>query len=300
MPDVFAYDSIPYPLRVQVVHLLEKTLGDNEAYHDRYGSPQVATLYSVLVQALRHEYGVFQLPGSKPYEIERGGARTELLGFLLNVEDAERALDVIELCFRAIDRTTRDSRYLGKDGADGRATAAIAELNVRFKQHGIGFQFVERELIRVDSQYLHAEAVLPALELLHDAQYAGAEQEFLKAHEHYRHGREKEALSECLKALESTMRTIADKRGWIYPSNATSSALIQLCIDNDLIPSFWLAHFTALRSTLESGVPTGRNRLGGHGQGSTIVEVPPHIVGYVLHLAAAGIVFLVESEKNLT
>ncbi|NJL59598.1 MAG: hypothetical protein HC887_08105 [Desulfobacteraceae bacterium] len=43
---------------------------------------------------------------------------------------------------------------------------AIDELNSRFKEHGVGYQYESGELIRVDSQFLHAEAVKPTLNLL--------------------------------------------------------------------------------------------------------------------------------------
>lgn len=61
----------------------------------------------------------------------------------------------------------------------------------------------------------------------------------------------------------------------------------------------WQSHFSALRSTLESGVPTMRSQFGAHGQGSQIVEAPQHIAGYLLHLTATTILFLVESEKQM-
>jgi hypothetical protein len=172
-------------------------------------------------------------------------------------------------------------------------------LNARFREHGVGFQFADGEIIRVDSELIHAEVVKPALALLHTKDFAGAQAEFLKAHEHYRHGNSKEALAECLKALESTMKVICAKRKWTHTPQATSSALIQVCFDNGLIPAFWQSHFAALRSLLEGGVPTARNRLGGHGQGSAVVEVPAHIVAYVLHMTAASIVFLVETERQI-
>ena len=135
--------------------------------------------------------------------------------------------------------------------------------------------------------------------LLRARDYAGAQAEFLNAHEHYRHRRGKEALAECLKALESVMKAICAKRGWKHDPNATSKALIQVLFDQGLIPTFWHQHFSALRSTLESGVPTARNKFGGHGQGTQVVEVPDHIVAYVLYLTAAAIVFIAEAEKSL-
>ena len=42
-----------------------------------------------------------------------------------------------------------------------------------------------------------------------------------------------------------------------------------------------------------------RNKLGGHGQGSQVVPVPPHYAVYVLHMTGSAIQFLIEAEKNL-
>lgn len=295
LPDVYSYDTIPQPLRVQVVHIWQDTIGDANQYPARYYGAYGA--YKLIVEALCREYGVFRLTGAKEY-----GDRnylSELANFVLQEQETEKVLDAIELSFRVIDRMTRNYQYLGRQQASEMADQAIAELNARFQEHAVGFQFSDGEIIRVDSKLLHAEVVKPALALLREKEYTGAQAEFLKAHEHYRHGNTKEVLTECLKALESVMKAICDKRKWQYPPNATSSTLIQCCFDNGLVPTFWTQQFSALRSTLESGVPTARNKLGGHGQGSSIVSVPQHLVAYVLHMTASAIVFLVESERSL-
>ena len=86
---------------------------------------------------------------------------------------------------------------------------AIAELNTRFREHGVGYQYESGEIIRVDSQLLHSEVVKPALALLTSKEYEGANTEFLKAFEHYRKNDTKECLNECLKAFESTMKALA-------------------------------------------------------------------------------------------
>ena len=65
-----------------------------------------------------------------------------------------------------------------KQKASERADDAINELNTRFREHGIGFQFVEGEIVRVDSELIHSEAVKPALRLLNEKNYHGAQQEF--------------------------------------------------------------------------------------------------------------------------
>jgi hypothetical protein len=39
--------------------------------------------------------------------------------------------------------------------------------------------------------------------------------------------------------------------------------------------------------------------MGAHGQGTAVIQVPPHVTAYALHMAAAAIVFLVNAEKNM-
>ena len=96
------------------------------------------------------------------------------------------------------------------------------------------------------------------------------------------------------------MKAICDKRCWQYDKDrSTAQALIKICFDNGLIPKFWEGHYSSLRSILESGVPTGRNKLGGHGQGTAPITVPDYLTAYMLHMTATTIVFLAEAEKEL-
>ena len=81
--------------------------------------------------------------------------------------------------------------------------SAVFELNARFREHRVGYQYESGDIIRVDSQLIHAEVVKPALALLAAPEYAGANAEFLKAFEHYRKGDTKGCLNECPKAFES-------------------------------------------------------------------------------------------------
>ncbi len=269
MPDVYVYDDLPKPLRVQIVHIWQDTLGTNH--------------YKFIVDILCREYGVFTLAEADLYDrnyIE------EFFNFFLQVNDIENALDAVELSFRVIDKYSSN------------CNDAIEELNDRFKEHGVGYQFTNGRIIRIDSEFTHDEIVKPALKLLDQKHYAGAQQEFLKAHEHYRKENAKEALSECLKAFESVMKAICDKRGWSYSNNATAKPLIQACFDNGLIPSFWQSHYSALRNLLESSIPTGRNKLSGHGQGTSPVSVPNHLVAYMLHMTASAIVFLADADEK--
>jgi hypothetical protein len=222
----------------------------------------------------------------------------ELSHFLVKETDPECVLDAIELiciCFHVYVRGTK----LHVHPSDERADAAISEINHRLQEHSLGYQFESGKIIRIDSQFVHSEVVKPALVLLQNPLYQGPQNEFMSAHEHYRKSECKEALVDCLKSIESMLKAICDKRKWAYDPKATCSALVQICFDNGLVPQFWTQHFNALRSTIESGVPTARNRLGGHGQGSAVTQVPDFIAAYVIHQTASVLVFLADAEKAL-
>ncbi|RLP21984.1 hypothetical protein [Mesorhizobium sp. YM1C-6-2] len=293
-PDVFVYDTMPTPLRVQIVQIFDETLGDQDAFDDHYGhGPKVRRLYISAIKLLRRELGVFELPHAPSYD---KNAIKEFRSYILGVKDVEQCLSAIEIGCRLIENVASKFDYRNRPKAPKEAMAAIEEINARFKEHGIGYSY-DGEIIRVDSQLIHAEAVKPALRLLNSKQYEGAQEEFLSAYEHYRQGKTKEALNDCLKAFESTMKAICDKRGWGYDPKATAKTLIDILLANGLIPSFWQTQMGSLRTLLESGVPTGRNRLGGHGQGSVSTEVPGYLAAYMLHMTASTLVFLVEAEK---
>ena len=294
-PDVYSYDSMPRELRVQIIYILRDILGSEDDYraaNSDSGLPQdVKINYDEITDTLRYKYGKFRL--SENYEWHESKA-DDLVNFVLREKNIARILDVVELSCRMIGK-----RRMNSDGRIIDAAKIEEEFNNRFKEHGIGCCFTDDgQIIRIDSEYIHSEVVRPALRILGRRQYEGAREEFLKAHEHHRNGNAKEALNECLKSLESVMKSICDKRGWLYDERATASKLIDICFKNDLVPSFWQSQFDALRSVLKSGAPTARNKLGGHGQGATPKPVPGYVAAYALHMTAAAIVFLADAEAS--
>lgn len=297
VPDVYTYDHIPSQLRVQIIHIWLDALGRSSVYLSTADEA-----YRFINDALCREYGLFQL--SEPPPVMRHVYTEEIIAnFFLQCQSNERVLDVIELVFQVINFEGNDPGYRHRAGASLTAEDAIKELNLRFREHGIGYRFEisddRGQLVRIDNEILHAEVVIPALQLLRENIYRGANEEFLKAHEHYRHGRYKECINECLKAFESSMKAICTKRKWTYDSNDTASKLIKTCLENGLVPSYLQSQYSSLSLVLTSGVPTLRNKLSSHGQGIQETKVPEHFASYVLHLTATNILFLIQSEKNL-
>jgi hypothetical protein len=288
--DVFIYDKLPQTLKVQIVNIIQDAFGKPRGFG--YGSSEeVDKLYTFLHKSIAREYGVFKLGRSNDEDQEA------VLNFLLQTEETEKAIDVIELSFKCIDIVIRENitKYHYRESVEItlQPDDAIAELNTRFKEHAIGYQFDGGEIIRIDSTLTHIEIVKPVLALLWDTKFKGANEEYLKAHEHYRHGRNKECLTECLKAFESVMKIICKLKNWQYGETDTAKKLIQVCFTNGLVPTFTQNQFTSLQNLLESGIPTIRNKLGGHGQGAIPQKVDDEMTRYGLNLTGTNILFLV-------
>ena len=317
-PDVYQYETISLELRVQIVHIMKDMLGQpiRSSTGIRF-SDGSAKVYAFIHETLCREYGIFTL-----YDEEADCDFDAVVNFLLQAKETEKAIDVIELFFQQINQPNPYDRQppvnifdvplsneIGKKihqqmlsfGIEKHRQyqSAVNELNQRFREHGVGYQYESGQIIRVDSQYLHSEAVQPALTMLSDSMYQGANAEFLSAHEHYRAKRYKECLNDCLKAFESCLKAICEDRGWAYGAKDTANRLINIVLKNELIPEFMESHLSGLRSALEAGVPTLRNQLAGHGQGTREVPVPEHIAAHALHLTASNILLLAKAEEKL-
>ena len=299
VPDVYEYEIIPSELRRQVIYIWKDIWGEVRSRAFRgFGCPMHA--YESIHKILGRAYGVFRLDNGSDYD-------EIVLTFLLSTEDTEKVLDVIEVSFRYVDQEVRNqldvfmsnSRSKGYKNPKISPDEAIDELNYRFREHGVGYQYESGRIMRVDSQFIHSEAVKPTLIVLSNPMYKNANEEFLKAHKLYRERNYKDCVSNCLNALESCLKVICSKRGWKYGERDGVQRLIKIVFDNGLIPPLMQSHFSALRSTLESGVPTIRNNQSGHGQGPEEIIVPEYIASYILHLTASNILLLAKADEEM-
>jgi len=296
-PDTFRYD-IPHEVRSRILHAIQQIA---DGYMSTF---QFGAMLDDVGKKLLVEYGGLRYPG---YEAARTSNDPVIEHFFCCND--EQALDFIEFCFVAFHNP-------GQQGVDA--------INGIFRDSAIGFEltpYVETttdkpgnlfgrpcgnlvevqhpKVIKRESEFLHSETTQPVLAILSDARYQGANIEFLTAHEHFRHGRFKETLNECLKAFESTMKIICHQKSWPYDQQDTARKLVSVCLDHGLVPTFSQQQLTSLRTLLESGVPTVRNKKSGHGQGVAVAEVPSHLARYALHLTGATILLLVESADAM-
>lgn len=289
--DIYFYDNLPSALRVQAAKIWEDALG---AIYDPMDVPQ--SVFRSFDELITTELGVFELSG-----YDRRSA-ADLINFFVQAKFVE-ALDVLEMMFVGMIRLAESQNdSYRRNSIERIISSSTDELNRRFMQHSVGYAFVTGsapQIIRRDSEHLHSELVVPALMLLSEQRFEGANEEYRKAHQHYKDGNQKECLNECLKAFESTLKTICGRRRWAYQQTDTAKTLIDIVLKNNLLPSFMQSHLGTVRSALESAIPTVRNKMGGHGQGQQATKVPDYYAEYLLHETAATIVFLIDAFKAL-
>ena len=187
-----------------------------------------------------------------------------------------------------VDRTESDA-----------AASALAEINRRFEQHSVGYQFENGRIIRKDSELVHAEIVKPALALLAVPAFAKANGEFMTAHQHYRTGASKDAVTAANRAFESMLKIICDLEKWPYGSGDRASELVTGVTANGLFTHDFDKGFSAYVAMLKTGLPGVRNVAGGHGDGLAAKAVTAGIARFAINLTASNIVLLGDSYAAL-
>ncbi len=283
--DVYQYDRVPANVLYQVGLILGSVIGK---YSDGY-SANNSGAWDFIIQTIVRERG-------DPSFQRFGDSRQCCLQILTLERPIADQLDFIDLAFHYVEGVVagRTDYQRNEHGAEITAKEAIDELNYRLREGGVGYQFSGEQIVRVDSEYLHAEVVVAALKLLNRPGFEGPESEFREAHAHFRSGKLREAVSSAGNAFESTMKSICTHKKWQYENRARASDLIKILRANQLFPTYLDNSFDQLVAVFKSGLPEVRNNAGSHGAGPEPLKVPQHVAAFAIHLAATNIVFLVE------
>jgi hypothetical protein len=283
-PEVYTYDELPKTLRTQLRQVFRDAIG-GYAVNNRIGSYN-NDAWERLAKLLRKELGVNRLAGEEnPYH--------DLMMFI-DKGSTDQVLSAVEACCQWIEGPMSNLRQNSRDslGVEQASDEALVEINTRFRQAGVGFEYAKGEIARIDSQLVHAEVVKPALQLLSDPRFAGAEEEFREAHRKHRSGDDKGAVTDANCAFESTLKAVCDIHQWPFDKTARGSDLLKVVRAGGLFPDYLEKSFEHMQALLTSGLPAVRNNAGSHGQGAVPKDTPAHVGAYALHLAAANIVYL--------
>jgi hypothetical protein len=208
-------------------------------------------------KTLLREYGELEVSGDRT---GRALAKTAVEHFYQC--KTERVLDFLEFLFRH--PRMEPLQFL------------VDAVNNIFRDEGIGFELTQavREnpennysriitypiAISKDTEYLHSEVVRPCLACLATPGFVTANEEMLKAHEAYRHGKFDDVITHAGAAFESVLKSICDKKKWVHGPNMTCQPLLKVCRENGLFDDFY--------ESVLGGVCTIRNKLSSaHGKG---------------------------------
>lgn len=281
--DYYVFDEVPVEARNKFCYVIQDTLA---VFARRDGWDQtgwdLCETHDLVQGVILRKYGFDELPGDN------------LFGYIQQCP-VDQLLDFLELFLVVV----LDSM----DDCDESAAVVDAQdrINDIFKEHKLGYEMVNCQVIRVDSLYLHREVVKEAITLLHAEGFDGPLGEFQKAIELYDKGDRffAEAITNANKAFESTMKAICEKHGIPYdPDRDAAKVLISRMYEHDFLMPYLQQFSDHFRLMMESGLPTVRSREGAHGAGLDPKQVGRSITRFALHLAGTFIVFLIQRHQE--
>lgn len=275
------YDDLPSKVRIQISRLWARITSDlSEDSEEEF--------WRFINNTLCDKHGLNDLVTGKFFRMTN---QEECKVYFENVTNLNESFDVIEIVMSALGNGYANGLFGGRRSD---FNGVVSAFNKIFRDNDIGYEYVEGIIIRNDNKILHKEVIDRTIDLTGNEIFINANEEFLGALQHLKARRNKETLNDALKAFESTMKIICDQFEWRYSEGATVRKLIEICIENELIPKYLATHFTGIRTTLESGIGTIRNKVGAHGQGSNTIVVPDSLAIYAAYLTGTCINYLVE------
>lgn len=255
-----------------------------------YRSDCYADFWTKIHQRLLMRTGRLQLSPTDGH-----GDPTEALNYLLNCP-GEEFLDFLEDIFRVDTFST-----VGCD-----ESLSVKQLNILLSQDKLPYFVTPFELeeiedgkyrqiypkiISKDSEILHANAILPTLNLLQRPHFRVANAEFLAALEDYRAGKYGDSLTKCGSAFESVLKVICRRKNWPYQETDTAGPLIKVVLKHTSLEGYF--------DPLLAIVATLRNRLStSHGGGTAPKQPARHLVLYALNATASAILLLTQETNE--
>jgi AcrR family transcriptional regulator len=204
-------------------------------------------------------WGEAVLPGASetPSDVE---------GFVLN-GPASGVLDTIELFIPYISESER--------------AAFLATLNELLAEEDTTWRVLDREMVQLDSVFVHEQIVARAKEVIAQHGFEGAADELRRAQNDLLDGDPRGAVHNAGSSFESVAKAV------LGVTHGTARQLILQLKEKGYFDGLPEEHIDGFATNVLESVPWMRNRLGGHGQGKDAVELPAPYARLALNLAAA-------------
>ena len=175
-------------------------------------------------------------------------------------------------------------------GDDGPAAALLFQraVNDAMADFECPWHLSEGRFFLTDPVFFQEELTKKCEEVLSQEGFKGAHDEYREAREEFSDGKHKDAIVEAFKSFESALKTVLDK-----PTGDVANLLRQFREAGfmDDIPE---EPAKAICIRVLASLAVLRNELGGHGQGTEVVEVPRPYAVLALHLAGSLNQFVVQ------
>lgn len=269
--------SLPRRLRRRIWSLLGRF--DHIYHYQPDPSDNWNEKTSVLEQLpgeLCHRYGDDNLLA----RAEDGGARVpvDLKGFVEGAYPSQ-VFDVVELFYAQI--------------PSERQPEFQREMNAIFEEERSEWRMADGQFFKVDSQFLEAHVVARSYELLKAEGFEGALDEFNQARNELAADNVKGAIHNACKSLESVLKAVSGVE------SANAGVLIKSLAERGFYEGLPDDVARAFGDQVLMALPFLRNRLGGHGQGTAVIEVPRLYGELAIHLAASFLLFVVHRSIQL-
>jgi hypothetical protein len=268
--------SLPERLRRRIWSLLNRL---NYSYEHWPNDSNWAVQTSVLEELpseLCFKYGTETLPGPKD---DQGSPTSVELKQFIERGYPSRVFDVAELFYFKL--------------SEDRQPEFQRELNTVFEDEVSPWRMADGQLFKIDSQFLDSHVIARSYELLKAEGFEGALEEFNRARNELAGDNVKGAILNACKSLESVLKAA------LQTDTGTAKVLINKLVDEGFYDGLPEEISRAFGDQVLMALPFIRNRLAGHGQGNSIVDVPRIYGELAIHLAATFLLFIVQRSSQL-
>jgi len=295
-PDIYVYSEFSKQFRHQVSMAVEEGIG---CYHVYSGHEWDSIAEANDVWEFLHNTCVKEVFSYTEFSKTRN-LKDNFRRYMMEIADTDDLLSVLEVGLNMLSAVSQvKGRNLQIRGARISGEDAIAEINQRFKQHSLGYNFENGIIIREDSKIFHSEVVKPTLFLLQNVIYEKPNEEYMLAHRHYRDGLFKDCITAANRSFESMLKCICENEKWKYQPSDRASDLITVVYKSGLFTHAFDKGLSSYVAMMKTGLPEIRNNAGAHGDGPESLAVTAHIARYALNLTAANLLFIAECYNEI-
>lgn len=278
--EVIIFDELPRKLRVQFNFILKDIISYSYEYNHIH--EKLCRKYGELSLSSKHDLGFFDDRALKE------ALTKDDYNFNLIFDMMEFAIEY-------------HADQMWNDGYGGEEIEEFINnvqksINTCFKDSSMGYEMVNCQIIRKDSEVTFTEIIEPTITLTYNELFENVNIDFVNAIKEYQTGDNKDCIVKLLRAFESTLKIICDGKGWEYNETDRCSKLINICFDNDLVPQEMKSEFTSLDSLLRSGILPVRNNYAGHGEGGEERLVEDYLARYAINVTGSCILFVIEAS----